>query len=56
VTTTETQDSFTVNIPNNRGGYTAVILRKSGNGFIGPQGEFYPDFPKVEQLKLMYAK
>lgn len=50
------QDSFTVNISNNRGGYTAVVLKRSGGGFIGPQGEFYPDFPKVEQLKLMYAK
>jgi len=35
-------DSFTINIPNDNGGYTAVTLRKSGNGFIGPQGEFYP--------------
>ena len=28
----------------------------AGNGFIGPQGEFYPDFPRVEQLKVMYGK
>ncbi len=49
-------ESFTVNIPNHRGGYTAVSLQRSGDGFIGPQGEFYPDFPSVEQLKVMYAK
>jgi len=49
-------DSFTVNIPNAKGTYTAVAIKRSGNGFIGPQGEYYPEFPKVEQLKLMYGK
>lgn len=49
-------DSITVNIPNNKGGYTAVVLKKSGNGFVGPQGEFYADFPKVSQLQTMYGK
>ena len=49
------QNSFTVNIPNTRGGYTAVTIKKSGNGFVGPQGEFYAQFPNVEQLKVMYA-
>ncbi len=49
-------DYFDVNIPNSNGGYTAVTLKKSGNGFLGPQGEFYPEFPKVEQLKAMYTK
>ncbi len=50
-----TDESVTVNIPNAQGGFTAVVLKKSGSGFLGPQGEFYPEFPKVEQLKLMYA-
>ena len=49
-------DSITVNIPNNKGGYTAVTLKRSGNGYIGPQGEFYPEFPKVSQLKVIYGK
>jgi len=49
-------DSFTVNVPNNKGGYTAVFLKKSGNGYIGPQGEYYPEFPKVYQLQKMYGK
>lgn len=51
-----TDEVFIVNILNSQGGYTAVTLKKSGNGFIGPQGEFYPEFPKVEQLRVMYAK
>lgn len=51
-----TEEEFTVNIPNARGGYTPVTLRRSGNGFIGPQGEFYPEFPKISLLKVMYGK
>ena len=49
-------ETFTVNIPNSRGGYNAVNLKKSGDGFIGPQGEFFREFPRVEQLKVMYGK
>ena len=48
--------AVTVNIPNVKGTYTAVTMRRSGNGFIGPQGEYYPEFPKVEQLKLIYGQ
>ncbi len=55
-TAANSDDVFTVNIPNDKGGYTAVIIKKSGNGFVGPQGEFYGEFPKVSQLKAMYAK
>lgn len=54
-TTGDDVDSMTINIPNNKGGYTAVTLKKSGTGFIGPQGEFYPAFPKVSQLKVIYG-
>jgi len=49
-------DSITINVPNDKGGYTSVLLKRSGNGFTGPQGEFYAEFPKVSQLKLMYGK
>lgn len=48
------QESFTVNVPNNRGGYTAVIISRQGEGFVGPQGEYYDKFPNIEQLKVMY--
>lgn len=50
------QSIFKVNIPSNKGGYVKVVLRKSSDGFLGPQGEFYDDFPSVEQLRLMYGK
>jgi len=52
----EVQDSFTVNVPNNSNGYSAVLIKRSGNGYVGPQGEFYPEFPKIAQLKVMYGK
>ena len=51
-----TNDVFVVNIPNAKGTYTPVSLRRSGTGFFGPQGEFYTEFPRVEQLKVMYGK
>jgi len=47
--------SITINIPNNNGGYTAITLKQSGNGYIGPQGEFYPQFPSVAQLRIIYG-
>jgi len=50
------QGSFTVNVPNNSGGYTAVVVTRSGNGYVGPQGEFYATFPTVAQLRAMYGK
>ncbi|MDE1920863.1 MAG: hypothetical protein KGJ09_02475 [Candidatus Omnitrophica bacterium] len=49
-------NTITVNVPNGKGGYTPVVLKKSGSGFVGPQGEFYARFPKVSQLETMYGK
>ena len=50
------QEESTINIPNARGGYTAVTLKKAGAGYVGPQGEYYSDNPTVEQLKVLYGK
>ncbi|OGX35453.1 MAG: hypothetical protein A3C36_01700 [Omnitrophica WOR_2 bacterium RIFCSPHIGHO2_02_FULL_52_10] len=47
--------SFEINIPNKRGGYTTVILKRSGNGYTGPQGEYYDAFPRVDELKVIYG-
>ncbi len=49
------QDIITVNIPNVQGGYTAISLKRTEKGFIGPQGELYTEFPKIEQLKVIYG-
>jgi hypothetical protein len=54
--TTYSGDTVTVNVPNDNGGYTTVVLKRSGNGFIGPQGEYYDQVPTTEQLKAMYSR
>lgn len=49
------KEMYTVNIPNDKtGGYTEVTIKRTDKGFLGPQGEFYAEFPRVEQLKAMY--
>lgn len=50
------EQTFTVNVPDNKGGYIPVVLKKSGSGYVGPQGEYYSEFPKVSQLQAMYSK
>ncbi len=45
-----------VNILNSNGSYTTIILVKQRDGYLGPQGEYYPGNPTVEQLKSLYGK
>ena len=56
ITTTDTDNEITINLPNAAGGYTSVLMKRSGKGFVGPQGEFYPEFPRVSVLKVIYGK
>ena len=51
----QASESVTINIPNSKGGYTPVTLKKAGNGYVGPQGEYYSEHPTVEQLKTLYG-
>ena len=44
-----------INVPNLRGGFNPVTLVKHGNGYIGPQGEYYPGHPTIEQLRVFYG-
>jgi hypothetical protein len=55
-TETYSGDTVTVNVPNSSGGYTAVVLKRSGNGYVGPQGEYYDQVPSTEQLQAMYGR
>jgi len=48
-------DILEINIPNSNGTYTKVTLRRSGNSYIGPQGEYYRNRPTVKQLKALYG-
>jgi len=54
--TTQPDEVFTIYIAKSKGGYAPITLRRSGSGFIGPQDEYYPDFPKIDLLKAMYGK
>ncbi len=55
ISTPPSNETFTVNIPTNSGNYAPVLIRRSGKGFVGPQGEYYSEFPRVEQLRVMYG-
>ncbi|MDD5085240.1 MAG: DUF6515 family protein [Candidatus Omnitrophica bacterium] len=48
--------AFEIYIANDNGSYTLVTLRKTDKGFVGPQGELYPNHPTVEELKARYTK
>ena len=52
----EAPEELTLDVPNANGSYTKVKLVKSEKGYVGPEGEFYPDKPTIDQLKKMYAK
>ena len=45
-----------INVPNSRGGYNPVTLVKHGDGYIGPQGEYYKGNPTVEELRVLYGR
>jgi len=49
-------ETVTINVPNSNGSYTPVTLVKQKDGYVGPQGEYYPGHPSVEQLKVLYGK
>jgi len=45
-----------INVPNSNGSYTPVMLVKQKDGYLGPQGEYYPGNPTVDELKALYGK
>ena len=47
--------AITINVPNTKGGFTPVTLTKHGQGYIGPEGEYYEGHPSVEKLKELYG-
>jgi hypothetical protein len=49
-------EPVTINIPNANGSYTPVTLLKQKDGYVGPQGEYYPGHPTVDQLRVLYGK
>ena len=47
---------YDIYLPNGNGTFTLIPLTKTATGFMGPQGEFYPDHPTLEQLTERYMK
>jgi hypothetical protein len=47
--------AVTINIPNSKGGFTAVRLVKYKDGYIGPQDELYTNHPTVDKLRVLYG-
>jgi len=45
----------TVHVTNSNGSIIAVRLQRSGPGYIGPRGEYYPRLPSEEQLRPVYG-
>lgn len=50
------EKTIVVTVPNPNGSYIPVTLEKYSDGYKGPNGEFYPDYPTIDQLKAMYSK
>jgi hypothetical protein len=47
--------TVTINVPRANGGYEPVTLVQERDGYRGPQGEYYPGRPTVEQLRVLYG-
>lgn len=48
-------NSVNVHVTNSNGSIIAVRLQRSGPGYIGPRGEYYPTLPNEEQLRPVYG-
>ncbi len=47
--------TVTINVPSANGGYEPVTLVRERDGYRGPQGEYYPGRPTVDQLRVLYG-
>ena len=48
-------NTVTVHVTNSNGSIIAVRLQRSGPGYIGPRGEYYPTLPTEDQLRPVYG-
>ena len=56
VTQNYSGERVSINILNSNGSYTTITLVRQGDGYLGPQGEYYPGNPTIEQLRSLYGK
>jgi hypothetical protein len=48
-------NTVTVNVTNSNGSIIPVKLQRSGPGYVGPRGEYYPTLPTEDQLRPVYG-
>jgi hypothetical protein len=51
----EDEQEVVVQIQNDNGSLTPVVLKKEGGEYVGPNGEYYKRLPTAEQLKPIYG-
>jgi hypothetical protein len=51
----EVASTVIVNVHNSNGSMTPVVIRKVGNQYVGPKGEYYTTLPTEAQLKIPYG-
>lgn len=51
----EMASTVIINVSNSNGSVTPVTIRRAGNQYIGPRGEYYNALPTEQQLKVAYG-
>jgi len=51
----EEEQEIVIQINNENGSLTPVVLKKEGGAYVGPNGEHYKRLPTAEQLKPVYG-
>lgn len=51
----EVVEEVLIQIRNDNGSFTSVVLKKKSSNYIGPNGEYYKELPTAEQLKPVYG-
>ena len=51
----ESGDEITLSIRNKKGEHITISVKPSGDGYVGPQGEYYDEFPKIDHLRMIYG-
>ena len=54
--TPQAPDTVVINVPNKDGTTTPITLKRSANGWVGPNGEIYSNLPTSEELRPTYGK
>jgi len=51
----EIASTLVINVQNSNGSFTPITIRRVGNQYVGPRGEYYNAIPTQQQLKTVYG-